>query len=127
MSPPTISLCETGNWRQEYDRDIWTQNDFTLTVMGNANVVKREGLESSDPIEEPEGAISPMSQATLFQLNDFGSDVSRYKSWDDSLCELLADVHVRSQRKKDKRFGQNDESDHWLAEFEKLALLELRK
>ena len=46
--------------------------------------------------------------------------------WDDNWYALLAELHVQEQRKKDKWHGQND-SDDWLAEFEKLALLESRK
>ena len=46
--------------------------------------------------------------------------------WDDNWYALLAELHVQEQRKKDKWHGQDD-SDDWLAEFEKLALLELRK
>jgi len=39
---------------------------------------------------------------------------------------LLAELHVQEQRKMDKWFGEDD-TDDWLAEFEKLALQELRK
>jgi len=119
LSVPVISLPETENWRQESDRGIWTQNDFTLTVMGNANIVKREGpeLDLPDPVEEepePEGAVSSLSQAT----DNF---------WDDNLYHFLAEEHISLQRKKDKWFGQDDEADDWLEEFEEFALLELRK
>ena len=40
--------------------------------------------------------------------------------------EALVELHVQKQRKKDKWFGEDD-SDGWLNEFEKLALLELTK
>jgi len=46
--------------------------------------------------------------------------------FDDNWYALLAELHVQEQRKKDKWFGEDD-GDDWLAEFEKLALLELRK
>ncbi|MCL2349784.1 MAG: hypothetical protein FWC50_16155, partial [Planctomycetaceae bacterium] len=46
--------------------------------------------------------------------------------WDENLYAFLADMQVREQRKNDNFFGEN-ETDDWLAEFENLALLELRK
>jgi len=49
-----------------------------------------------------------------------------YDQWDENWYALLAELHVQEQRKKNKWHGQND-CDDWLAEFEKLALLELRK
>ena len=135
LSTPTISLPETENWRQEYDRSIWTQNGFTLMVLCNANVVKREGLESSAPTDNPDDVTDPGKHIKRFHRDpfdddDFSRDFSRdfgHKHWDDDLCEFLADEHVRSQRKKDKRFGQDDETDDWLAEFEELALLDSMK
>jgi hypothetical protein len=45
--------------------------------------------------------------------------------WDDNLYAFLAEEQVRSQRRKDRQFGHDN--NHWLAEFEKLALLDLRK
>jgi hypothetical protein len=44
--------------------------------------------------------------------------------WDDNWYALLAELHVKEQQKKKKWLG---EDENWLAEFEKLALLELRK
>ena len=46
--------------------------------------------------------------------------------WDDNLFAFLADEQLRLYRKKDNWFG-DDNTDDWMAEFEKLALLELRK
>ena len=49
-----------------------------------------------------------------------------HDQWDENWYALLAEFHVQEQRKKNKWHGENDGND-WLAEFEKLALLELRK
>ena len=42
MSKPTVSLSTATGWTQQTDRGVWTQNGFTVTVMGNANVVTRD-------------------------------------------------------------------------------------
>ena len=125
---PTVSLSYAEGWTQECDRGIWTQNDFVVTIMGNASIIARGTWV---PPEEPDGEpdvpapiIEPPMPSLLGYYDDGKAD---HKAWDESLCDFLAEEHARSYRKKDRWFGDDDEADGWLAEFEELALLELRK
>ena len=67
-----------------------------------------------------------MIKVGLESLSHVESPPSDSVCWDDNLSAFLADEQLRLHRKKHKWHGE-DETDDWLAEFEKLALLELRK
>ena len=128
---PTVSLPEDAEWEQEDDRAVWTQNGFTVTVLGNANIFAR-GAE--DLPEEPIAETSALSSAISVQCqhSDKGhkrsdGEFSGHKHWDESLYACLAEEHVRSQRKKDKWHSQDEGTEDRLAGLEKLALLELVK
>ena len=135
MSVPTVSLPTATGWTKQEDRGVWTQNGFTVTVMGNANVTTRDN--SPLPTQAlPIQTAAPLVETFAMETNDEPSvakqetilphDHFDHAHWDDNLFAFLADEQLRLHRKKDKWFG-DDDGDDWLAEFEKLALLELRK
>ena len=62
----------------------------------------------------PQAAVSEMTP---------DEETLTHALWDESLFTFLVDEQIRSQRKKDAYH----ETDDWLADFEKLALLDLRK
>ena len=165
MSTPTVSLPTATGWTKQEDRGVWTQNGFTVTVMGNANVTTRDKsplptqampMQSTAPLAETFAmethddccgsspncaAVDPVSttamQLALLETNNeppvekretaLTHDRFDHVCWDDNLFAFLADEQLRLHRKKDKWFGDDDDAESWLAEFEKLALLELRK
>ena len=77
---------------------------------------------------QPTAVVQPNEMPSAVKLeNTFAYDGHFYHNhWDDNWYALLAELHVQEQHKKDKWHEQND-GDDWLAEFEKLALLDLRK
>jgi hypothetical protein len=194
ISTPTVSLPTATGWTQQSDCSAWTQNDFNVTIMGNANVVTRDGttlpkqaaasiiemlaIETQDDscnaaqtesiqalsatpqpssaptiqqVEVPlaaktDGTSTTAMQSAVFEMalqpeNFFELDAMPnaakremvfthdhfdHTRWDENLFAFLADEQMRQHRKKDKWFG-DDDGDDWLAEFEKLALLELKR
>ncbi|MCL2118120.1 MAG: hypothetical protein FWH27_06790 [Planctomycetaceae bacterium] len=127
VTTPTVSLPEEAEWVQEDDRIIWSQNDFTVTVLGNATIVTRGDTELPGDTEEPGDTTPDTKHKKSYHSRNSDCDDSRHKHWDESLCAFLAEEHLRSHRKKDKCFGQDDEGDDWQAEFEELTLLDLMK
>ena len=67
------------------------------------------------------------SQSVVFEIPIEANNLLDYDRWDEHLFAFLADEQLRLHNKKDTWFGEGDDADHWLADFEKLALLELRK
>ncbi|MCL2623962.1 MAG: hypothetical protein FWD31_09890, partial [Planctomycetaceae bacterium] len=140
---PAVSLPDEAEWLQEDALAVWTQNEFAVTVFGNAQIATRTiadlpgtpGEEPDEPSPDTKHKKSSKRHDDRFDNKHFGDDHSDHdfshnfghKHWDESLCAFLAEEHVRSHRKKDKWFGQDDEGDDWLAEFDERALLELMK
>ena len=129
MATPTVSLPEDAEWVQEDDRAIWTQNEFTVTILGPAKIVARGNIDVPGPTEEPGEETEPddVLSPLMYQTSSHHERHDNAHSWDESLCDFLAGEHLRTHRKKDKWLGEDDETDDWLAEFEELALLELMK
>ena len=75
---------------------------------------------------EQEIAILPVQDLITPMTEPFSAAFSQ-DNWDDNLYAFLVDEQLRVHRKKDKFSEQEDEIDDWMAEFEKLALMELRK
>ena len=74
---------------------------------------------------------TPVETTSQFEIPSIGvasipQEQPYHDHWDDNWYALLAELHVQEQRKKDKWHGEDD-TDDWLAKFEKLALLELKK
>ena len=135
LTSPTISLPTADGWTQQDDQGVWTQNGFTVTVLSNANVITRDGSAlpqraAAAPVEMP--AVAPV--ATVFvevtqpeaaMKSEVEPPVEPDARWDETLFAFLADEQMRQNRKNDNWF--DDDADNWLADFEKLALMELRK
>ncbi|MCL2347585.1 MAG: right-handed parallel beta-helix repeat-containing protein [Planctomycetaceae bacterium] len=103
MSTPTVSLPTGSGYVRQTDRAIWTQNGFTVTMTGNANVITRDN-----------SALS--MQATAKVAPSFAND-----TWDENLLAFLADMQVREQHKNDNFFDEEEIGD-WLAGFKELKL-----
>ena len=153
----TVSLPTANGWEQKDDRSVWKHGNFNTTVMGNVNVVTRDNSPlamkaatqlAETPVIETliENKEIPLT-STAFEMalqpeNVLPLDAVLVSEIVPSVAKLetpfatviltkignalLAELHVQEQRKKNKWHGEND-GDDWLAEFEKLALLELRK
>jgi hypothetical protein len=157
MSVPTVSLPTANGWTPQEDRGVWAHNGLTVSVMGNANVTARDGstlpqrmaaahvetLVMETPTSNDETLMTPTAFETILQpesilpfdtalMPDVVPSVAKLETpfvhdhFDENWYALLAELHVQEQRKKDKWHGENGDDD-WLAEFEKLALLDLRK
>jgi hypothetical protein len=150
-----ISLPTADGWTQEMDNlATWKQNGFVVTITGSANVTTRNNsplpTQAAPLVETPivetvfRSDEMPLA-ATAFEMALQSENVlpldaivpsnetpitARYEKtfghdhWDDNWYALLAELHLQEQRKKDKWHGEDDD---WLTEFEKLALLDLRK
>ena len=76
-------------------------------------------------VTQPEALLKSDDVSTVAKREMvFAHEHFDHSRWDENLFAFLADEQMRLHKKKDKWFG---EDDNWLAEFEKLALLELRK
>ena len=86
---------------------------------------------ASEMVMQPDAVVPSNKMISVAKhektsAHDHFDHAHAHARWDDNWYALLAEFHVQEQRKKDKWHGQDD-GDDWLAEFEKLALLELRK
>ena len=105
----------TGHWLVMLRR-----NGSTLPTQAAAPLVETSVMETQATATL--GETPAIETAIPHEETPFANDHA-----DDNRYAFLAELHVQEQRKKDKWYGQDDDADNWMAEFEKLALLELQK
>ena len=94
----------------------YTDSDYS--AIASAKTPKTDSAASA-----PIASVPAASASAVAFLETSAFDRA---SWDDNLFAFLADEQLRLQRQNGNFFG-DDDTDNWLANFEKLALLELRK
>ena len=135
MTTPTVSLPTSTGWTKQSDRGVWTQNGYTVTVLCHAKVTTRDGKVLSTqaaaslaemPTMVETQTAEQMTETTVEPFAALEESLTHFNTQNDcneNLFAFLADEQLRLHKKKDKWHGEDD----WLAEFEKLTLLELRK
>ena len=93
---------------------------FENVIVPQLIVAEKSLQPTSQPLSQ--AASSAMSASPVSAVSVEQPFV--HDRWDDNWYALLAELHVQEQRKKNQWYEQDDD---WLAEFEKLVLLELRK
>ena len=103
---------------------------MTATIAATSAMVSQPTV--LDTAFQPEAVLQPEA---ILKSNEVPTASKRemtythehfeHTRWDENLFTFLADEQLRLHRKKDK--WHSNDNDDWLAEFEKLALLELRK
>ena len=127
--PQKMAAAQVETLTTETHNDSYAETPIASSSAMAAQPVAYEMVMSLEAISQSEAALksddvpfTAKSETALTPHDHFD-----HAHWDDNLFAFLADEQVRLHRKKDKWFGEDDDADHWLAEFEKLALLELRK
>jgi hypothetical protein len=106
----------TGSYFHEF---IGFENVIVPALLIDASAVVPSQSAFETAVAQPVAMSQWDETASAERIEQtYSHDVS-----DDHIYALLASEQMRSQSKKDKWFEQ----DNWMAEFEKLALLELRK
>ncbi len=146
MIPPVVSLPTATGWTQGDNRNVWSQNGFDVTILGQSDVVTRDGsalplkaepfvatlaahpsaqsLETASILspDTPVPSLADPHASTPKPANQGCNEV-----WEDNFLVFLAAEQLRLQRHQNSDFAQNAELGDWLDRFEKLAIMELMK
>jgi hypothetical protein len=134
-----VSLPTATGFTQQTDRGVWTQNGYSVTVSGHAELTTRDGStlpqETAAPlvatpvmetIASETNSLSSGTPAALTQAasprdktvlpRDEPASTSKAarlhdrEGWDDNLFAFLAEEQIRQHKKKDRPFGQDDDA-----------------